>query len=201
MSKEKTLKVFILIVSIAGLYLHIRTGLKVYGYAIFYFFTVLSNIAVFFYYLIYFIIPKKNGTILQGYILEPILLTGMINWFILVPASIKYYGSILPLFQPSNFFVHGLIPILVLLDWIIFSEKGSCRKYDPLKWCIFPIIYSVFIYIRASFGSFIFNGSLYPYPFYSPHDMGNWCNVILCLLFISVIYLLGGYSLCWLNKK
>ena len=125
----------------------------------------------------------------------------MINWFILVPASIKYYGSILPLFQPSNFFVHGLIPILVLIDWIIFSEKGVYRKYDPLKWCIFPIIYSVFIYIRASFSITIFNGSLYPYPFYSPNDMGNWWNVIFCLLCISVIYLLGGYGLYWLKKK
>ena len=63
-----------------------------------------------FYYFLYFIIPKEIGAILQGYILEPILMTGIINWFILVPASIKYYGFILPLYQPSNFFVHGLIP-------------------------------------------------------------------------------------------
>jgi hypothetical protein len=60
--------------------------------------------------LLLIIIPKEIGAILQGYILEPILLTVIINWFILVPVSIKYYGSILPLFQTSNFFVHGLIP-------------------------------------------------------------------------------------------
>ncbi|AUS69141.1 Pr6Pr family membrane protein [Lactococcus lactis] len=200
MSKEKILKGLILLVCIVGLYLHIKTGFKIYGYAIFYFFTVLSNIAVFFCYLLYFIIPKKNNIIIQGYILEPILLTGMINWFILVPTSIKYYGSILPLFNPSNFFVHGLIPILVLLDWVIFSEKGICRKYDPLKWCVFPIVYSILIYVRASFGNAVFNGALYPYPFYSPHDMGNWDNVAICLILLSVIYLFVGYILYWLNR-
>ncbi|GAA3261341.1 Pr6Pr family membrane protein [Lactococcus lactis] len=201
MNKEKISKMLILIVSIFGLYIHINSGFKVYGYAIFYFFTVLSNIAVFFYYSLYFVISKRMSNIIQGYVLEPILLTGILNWFILAPASIKYYGSILPLFHPSNFFVHGLIPILVLLDWVMFSEKGIYKKYDPLKWCVFPIIYSIFIYIRALFGGDVFNGSPYPYPFYSPQDMGNWANVLICLLFISVIYLLGGYVLYYLKKN
>ncbi|MBK5077547.1 Pr6Pr family membrane protein [Lactococcus lactis] len=201
MKKEKIIKILILIISIIGLWLHIIQGFKTYGYAIFYFFTVLSNVAVVAYYILYFIIPRKNSAIIQGYILEPILLTGILNWIILAPLSVKYYGSLLPLFNPSNFIVHGLVPILVLVDWILFAPIGIYKKIDPLKWCCFPIIYSLFIYGRALLGTPIFAGSLFPYPFYGPNDMRGWNDVILGLFRIAVIYLVCGYILYAVKRE
>lgn len=201
MKKEKTTKLLILLICIIGVWLHVSQGFKTYGYAIFYFFTVLSNIMVVVYYLLYFFIPKKSSGVIQGYILEPILLTGVLNWFILAPLSLKYYGSLLPLLSPSNFIVHGLTPILVTIDWILFAPKGLYNKKAPLKWCCFPILYSIFIYVRASFGGAIFGGALFPYSFYDPHDMGGWCNVVHCLFTTGLVYLIIGYGIYFKNNN
>ena len=194
-NEGKLLKIIILIISIIGLSLHIVTGLSIYGLGIFGYFTVLSNIAVVFYYIVYFSIPIRISAILKGYILEPILLTGILNWFILVPISIKYYGTFLPLLRPSNIFVHGIIPILVLIDWLLYDEKGIYTNIEPIKWCFFPLLYTVFIYVNEYLGA-----EGYPYPFYDPKVMGNWNNVFICLIIILFIYILVGYFLYYLKS-
>jgi len=179
-----------------GVIIHVVAGMKVYGLGIFGFFTVLSNIAVSVYYIVFFLVPKKVSLLLKGYILEPILLTGILNWFILVPISVKYTYTILPLLRRSNIFVHGIIPLLVLIDWFVFDHKRNYTRYEPIQWAIFPLIYNFLIYIKEYLGA---NG--YPYPFYDPNMMHGWSNVIACLLMILFLYIAIGYGLVYTKKE
>lgn len=189
---ERIFKLIILLISLIGIILHLESGFKTFGYNIFWFFTVLSNIAVLLHYICFFFIPVKISYRVKGYLLEPIMLTGIINWFILVPFALKEYGSILPLLQPSNFFVHGLIPVLVIIDWFVFDPKGIFDKKDYLRWMIIPLLYSIIIYVRALFGKAIFQGSRYPYPFFDPKHMNGVIGVIVVLVLISICYVFIG---------
>lgn len=194
-TKSNYYKLIVVLISAYGLYEHLLVGIAKYGLNIFYFFTVLSNIGVFLYYIFFGFRENPKRLRLKSYLLLPILLTGVVNWFILLPVSLKVYGSILPLFQPSNFFVHGLIPLLFLLDWFLFDPKGIYTAKEPLKWCILPYVYIVVIYVRAYFGGPVFDNTLYPYPFFDPKQMNGWTNVWLMLIFLNVAYLIVGYLL------
>ncbi|EGO9003104.1 hypothetical protein D2A91_14165, partial [Enterococcus faecalis] len=125
---------------------------------------------------------------------------GIVNWFILVPVALKIYGNITLLFLPNNFFVHGLIPLLVFIDWLIFDPKGIYRRYDSWKWALTPLVYTLLIYIRAYFGKPIFQGSQFPYPFYDPKAMHGWLHVYVLLGLILLIYLIMGKILYNIKK-
>jgi len=131
-SSESVFKFLILSLSVFGVIIHVVAGMKVYGLGIFGFFTVLSNIAVSVYYIVFFLVPKKVSLLLKGYILEPILLTGILNWFILVPISVKYTYNFLiyikeylgangypyPFYDPNM--MHGWSNVIACLLMILF---------------------------------------------------------------------------------
>ncbi len=193
-------KTLIVILSLGGLYEHVRAGIAQYDLNIFWFFTVESNLAILFYYIVFGFRENKKSLRVKGFLLLPILLTGILNWFILVPLALKTYGSILPLLVPSNLIVHGIIPILCLIDYFLFDPKGSYKSYDFVRWCIIPVLYICVILVRGHFGQPVFAGSNYPYPFFDPAIMGGWLHVAGALLGFSVIYLGIGYLLYRIKK-
>ena len=54
---------------------------------------------------------------------------------------------------------HTFVPLLTGLWWIFFAPQPALRWSDIPMWVAWPIIYCVYILIRASFSGF------YPYPF------------------------------------
>lgn len=205
MAKGRLYKWLLVLVSLIGLTLHLHLFTSAFTPVLFLYFTVQSNLAVLSF-LLALLFLKDQSMIqklyrVRGYILLAILLTGILNWFFLGPMAIATYGSIMPLFQPSNFFVHGLIPILFLIDWYMFDPKKCFKSKDVLLWTIYPLIYMVFIVIRGYSGEKIFNGDAYPYPFLNPTTMGGITNVVLCILVILIAYLLLGKLIVSIDNK
>lgn len=49
-------------------------------------------------------------------------------------------------------FVHCLLPALVLLDWVLFGEKGTVKWGHSFMIMFFPILYSGFMFIVETIG-------------------------------------------------
>lgn len=49
----------------------------------------------------------------------------------------------------SNGLLHYVMPIVFVLDWLLFTPKGRLSWKDPLKWLSFPLLYVVWTLIHG----------------------------------------------------
>lgn len=192
-------KILILIICGSGL----AFNFKILGFTnSFLYFTTLSNLFCFIFYLITLILKlfkklNKNNAyyILKGIMTLSIMLT-MIMYYLL------YFLGKIPNFYGHYFIspmLHLITPILVIIDYFTFGEKGNFTKKLPFAWSIFLIIYSIMIIIYSLLGG-TFNGDKYPYDFMNFEKYGLLkvaiVNFILYLLFISY-----GFFIQYIDKK
>ena len=101
---------------------------------------------------------------------------------------------------------HVILPIMYVLDWILFYEHKKVRWYYPLASVIFPVLYVVFVFTRAAIVNF--NPEvpyLYPYFFLNLDNLGvagvaKWV-VILFAGFIALGYIFYGIDKLIKSKK
>lgn len=92
----------------------------------------------------------------------------------------------------GNQLVHTAVPVLTLLDYLIFDPKGRFDRRCPLLWLAAPCVYLVFTVGMARLGVLLPNSSTpYPYPFLDVWRLG-WGPVVrnVCVLAAGV-FLLG----------
>ena len=145
--------------------------------------------------------------IVKGTMVISILLTGIIYQIGLLPNNFKMDAlSNYQITDIANLILHFLAPILVLMDYIIFDEKGHFKIYYPLFWLSFPIFYLIYVYVYGNLGGSFFNiggSDKYAYFFLDYEVIGyigvlRWC--ILILIGIEVLsYLLVFID--WLISK
>lgn len=90
-----------------------------------------------------------------------ITLTFLVYWFMLAP----YIGA-QDLLKPSNILLHGISPVMMLLDFLFFDSEYVFSKRAEVLTLIPAIYYLIFILLRAEISpiSLAF-GSRYPYWF------------------------------------
>lgn len=91
--------------------------------------------------------------------------------------------------------VYYILPVLVLLDWIIFSEKGRWRAVEPLYWLSLPTVFVCGVLTTAV----MMPASAhlrYPYEFLNWSEIGI-DGMLWQLAIIALLMLVFGY-LCWL---
>lgn len=140
-----------------------------------------------------------------------IALTGIIYHVLLSPTDKDYQHMAsegFNLHSLSNLIVHYIIPIMTVLDWLLFDKKGRFKRSDPFIWMILPYLYFIFILLRAPFFGNIGNtSSRYPYNFIDVDALGAGTVavtvVVITLIFIALGYVLYGsdYLLGKLNKS
>jgi uncharacterized membrane protein len=86
-----------------------------------------------------------------------------------------------------NMVFHQLIPVVVLLDWVLFPPQFRFTFRQAIWWLVFPVAYLVYTLIRGPVVNW------YPYPFLDAPQVG-WPYVIVVCLFIAV----GAAGLAWL---
>jgi hypothetical protein len=79
----------------------------------------------------------------------------------------------------SRFFMHYVIPAMVLFDWIVFGPHGIVKWRDALWWLLFPLAYGVISIARGQWFPDV--SDRFPYPFFDPKVSG-WGSVALGLL-------------------
>ena len=101
---------------------------------------------------------------------------------------------------------HVILPIMYVFDWPLFYEHKKVRWFYPLASVIFPMLYIVFVYVRAAILNF--NPEvpyLYPYFFLNLDNLGvagvaKWV-AILFAGFIALGYIFYGIDKIIKSKK
>ena len=168
------------------------------------YFTNLSNIIVFIFFIIIWyktlkdVLNKnydgKNTHLVKykGIATLCITVTGLVYSLLLADYSSKSNYT----FQ--NLTVHYIIPIMTILDYFLFDEKGLLKWYHPLIWVFVSICYLPYIFIRALILGSNTTRLKYPYFFLNIDKIGVqavilWC-VGLIIFFVLLSYLLFLYD-------
>jgi hypothetical protein len=130
----------------------------------------------------------KSGALLW------ILVTGLVFHFML---SHLYHPSGILLF--SNIILHYFVPSGMLINWLIFEEKGTFRHKYTFLWIAYPCIFTVLSLIRGRIDGF------YPYWFVNPvqefpQGAGSLFNVMIVVIILSAVFAAAGNLIVFLDK-
>jgi hypothetical protein len=164
----------------------VARSLTGYGAGTLRYFTIQSNIlvgAVALYLLVDGVLRARAGrglraaTYLRGIAMLAISLTGIVFHALLAP--------LLATVDLDSHILHTAVPILFVLDWLVFAEKGRFRFRDVALWVVYPLAYLVATLLVAAY----YDG-FYPYPFMDAAKYGYAAvalNSVLLLVGFSVL--------------
>ncbi|WP_312164112.1 Pr6Pr family membrane protein [Phenylobacterium sp.] len=89
--------------------------------------------------------------------------------------------------------LHYVTPALFLIDWLVFTPKGTLRAASPLPWLLFPLAYGVYSLARGPLSGF------YPYPFLDVSQLGM-SKVLVNLALMSLFFLATGLGFVLLDR-
>lgn len=199
-----TFKFLIIIISIYGLYDSCFKASIVTVGEHFSYYTNLSNLLCIIFFTFYISVTLlkiniKNLEKLKGGVTIAIMITTIVYNFILRPFMTDMEG-VMDLNSIGNYIVHIIAPIMVILDYILFDQKGLYEKKDPFIWVLIPFAYFIFIIIRAGLGkTFTYTSSKYPY-FFLDIDAFGLPQVILNVFLMILAILLLGYLYLGIDK-
>jgi hypothetical protein len=108
--------------------------------------------------------------------------------------SAKFWNSI------GNLLRHVIVPIMFIVDWLIFDEHNTISILDPLKAFIMPLIYVAYILIYgAIFSSVTGEQFEYPYFFLNVNKLG-YGGVFLWVLVLVLAFGIIGYIMFLYDK-
>ena len=133
-----------------------------------------------------------------------ILLTCLVaNVLLSSPFTAFYWSSI------SNPILHLLGPVMFILDYILFTERGRVHAWSiPLVVC-YPYLYIAFVYTRVTLLPSGYEGITYPYFFLDPRpseeagsmgSVGSPGMVVLWVTILTGIFLAFAALLYFCNR-
>ena len=192
------LKLAIIAVALAGLFLNSGIIQKKFRMSMFIYFTNLSLVFCFLYFTAS--IAFKGGAALScanGFVILAVTLTMAVFHFVLRPSRKRKATDYRVHF--ADVVAHYAAPTLVIADWLMFAEKGAFAYYYPLLWGIPFAVYFFMTIIYAKCGGYLeYAESRYPYYFLDFDKAGVkkvWRNNIVLLFAVIAL----GYSLLALD--
>ncbi len=205
-------KFIFVIISGLGLYLDVIGRYGHFNAPVLNYYTIQSNLICFIFFLVALIMFIKSAVTkkpvctclyrIESVVVFCIIITLIIYQFVLAPTPFKMSGTTSGL---ANTLVHLVIPLMAILDAILFNPKGYVKNYDPLLWLCIPALYFVYILIRAQFAGVIGGtDSKYPYEFIDVGILGwgkVWLHIFLFALFFGVLGYIYYFVDRMLGKK
>ncbi len=205
-------KIVLAALCLAGLVMNSGLITRTFTPAMFLYYTLLSNLFCFVFYIAAIIAtaraissgggagPVRFAPHFKGGVVLAMLLTTLI--YFLIMADSPFAGSSI-LSITANVLVHLAVPVLVLLDWLLFDKKGRFSAGDPLVWTALPFAYYLLVLLFAEplfFPNFhYYSGQRYPYRFLNP-DLIGWASVLVNICLITAACVAAGYVLFGLDK-
>ncbi|MDO4432770.1 MAG: Pr6Pr family membrane protein [Aerococcaceae bacterium] len=170
------------------------------------YYTTQSNlmVAIFFGYTVYLMLQSKD-TILQS--ARFLRLKGGVTLMITL-TFLVYAIMLAPQVEPKDFYtihnftLHYAVPILVILDWLLFDKGYAYRWSTPLYWTIVPLAYLAFSLVKGYVLQIPIpdeKHSPYPYFFLNVGKYG-WGPVVQYILALSAAYIVFGYLMLAFKK-
>ena len=124
-----------------------------------------------------------------------ILLTFIVFNFILAGDREMYLN-----FQINSVLFHIILPILYVLDWFLFYERGKVKITYPVLSTFFPIVYVIFVFIRAWMLNFDPTVPyIYPYFFLNLDKLGTM-GVIKWVILLALGFVVVGFIFYGIDK-
>ena len=168
-----------------------------YGWNRFSFFTVQSNFIAAGTYLIAAISMLSRSKLgnwfryLRGGAVLYMLVTGIVYALLLRDTGINPNPGH---FDWSNFILHQFGPFFIAIWWLLWPSRLPITPRGSLRWLIFPILWLIYTFVRASITGW------YPYRFLNPSIVGSAYGVSLYIAGISVFILLLSQLLAWISR-
>jgi len=89
--------------------------------------------------------------------------------------------------------LHVLVPILYIIYWIVFVQKGNLHWKNVIGWSLFPLLYLVYSLVRGSIVHW------YPYPFLNADVLG-YEKVSINSLGVLAVFVAGAFGMIALNR-
>ena len=206
MAIQIVLEVLIILVGACGMIMHSGWIQGEVRHDFFRYYTNLSNLLVVMFYLSRMVV-RITGRY-DGYlgrivfselwfysVTMCIFLTFGIFHFVLVPQLKKFPSNSAEfrlLYSFSNYCVHYIVPLLSLVNWLIFSKKSELNYAWAVIWIIIPWIYVIYALIMGAKGKIIENtDSAYPYDFMDVSRHGGLIVARNCVMIMIMFVLLG----------
>lgn len=175
----------------------IDPGAHAYGWNRFSYFTVQSNFIAAFTYLIAatsILRKKKLGgwfRYLRGGAVLYMLVTAIVSALLLQNAEVNPNPG---QFNWNNFILHEFGPFFIMIWWLLWPSRLPVSSRDSLRWLIFPILWAIYTFIRASITHW------YPYPFLNPDKTGGIMGVTMYVVGIAVFFVVLSLLLAWISR-
>lgn len=155
------------------------------------YFTLMSNVACVIYFPVAAVWQARTGRswmpMVKGAILMCVSVTGLVYHFML-HGKFEMQGTILL----SNILLHYVVPIMTVVDWLIFDEKGHFSVKTAALWLLAPLGYFVFVMIAVALGAHLGPyGARYPYFFMDVDTLGFWKVFLTGQVMEGCFFLLG----------
>lgn len=132
-----------------------------------------------------------------------ITVTCLIYCFVLAPAGMIFKSiPFLEMFDFRNIILHIIVPVLAIVDYILFCKKGSITFKQTYLFLIYPVLYFFLVNTRVWCGGLPFSesGSYYPYFFLDP-AINGWGFVAICLVLIVLLFYGLASLYIYIDKK
>ncbi|MDW5264114.1 MULTISPECIES: Pr6Pr family membrane protein [Acidobacteriaceae] len=133
--------------------------------------------------------PTEADDILRGSATVSIAIVGLVFGLLLSHLD----SGLIPW---TNFVLHSLMPVVMVLDWLIQPPKAKLVPRHIWFWVVYPIAYLAYSLIRGAFTNW------YPYWFIDPNKSpGGWTGVAVHSAAITIGFLAVSFLLLWLGNK
>ena len=202
-------KMFTIFSLISGIFLNLSNTSSVRALMSYY--TLQSNVICLIAFIIILVLELLNKQyqtdvyyLIKGGLVITIAITAIIYHIALAPGGFQMDAlqNSINNKQLANFLVHTVSPTLVLLDYIIFDEKGHFKLFYPIFWLIQPLNYVIYVYTYSNLGGSFYNiggSKQFAYFFLDYNELGYW-GVLKWLLVIIICILLIINLLVLLEK-
>lgn len=138
---------------------------------------------------------------LKGMATTYAIVVALVAFFMMPPDDPRYVPQILGIM--TNTMLHRIVPVMVVIDFIVFDVHRRYKPAYPLLWLIYPPLYLVFVLARAwwwphGVGPGV-GGSPYPYAFLDLPSIG-WVNFGVACLKIVAAFLVVGALVCIIDR-
>ncbi len=102
----------------------------------------------------------------------------------------------------ANLLVHTISPILVVMDYFLFDEKGHFKYYYSIIWLVIPLNYIVYVYTYGSHGGKFFSigGSKKFAYFFLDYEKIGYLGVAKWIIFMTLCILLLSFILISIDR-
>jgi hypothetical protein len=118
-----------------------------------------------------------------------LVITGLVYWTLLAnqmtAETIKWQNDV----------VHGVMPVVVLLDWLVLPPAARLSLAMTSRWLAFPLVYLAVSLIRGPLVQW------WPYDFLDPREPGGYLHVTTWSLIVTVVFVLFMLLLTWVANQ